>query len=473
MISDSPENSWWHAPTVPANYRLTSRISLPGSKSLTARWMILAATGSEPVELYGALKSQDTFVMAEALTTLGAQVKWNAHSCIIYPLPRTESGHIRIRGNISIHAHQAGTVMRFILPLAAMATGKVTIECATNARHRPISGLVRALTDLGVTITSPSTTGVNFPLTIEAHGPITGGRLTLDSGASSQFLSALLLSAPLMENGLVIDLSPQQLPSAPHVAMTVDVMRQAGHTVVVDNNSWSVLPTKPNPRPIGDLKTASAAQPPSAQRKSVHTGYGQRIDIEPDLSNAGPFLGAAMVTGGEITIENWPQNSTQPGRAYLELLRMAGGKLHVQPTAAGSKLICHGPQTIKPLDVDMGDVGELVPTIAAICAFAPGRSFLRNIGHLRGHETDRLEALTATLNRVGVSAYTRGDTLVIDADPRKLHGGDLHSYADHRMATCGAILGLGIAGVRVDNIEATAKTFPQFATMWQTMITNG
>lgn len=178
-----------------------------------------------------------------------------------------------------------------------------------------------------------------------------------------------------------------------------------------------------------------------------------------------------MVTGTTITIDNWPQHSTQPGRAYLDLLRMAGGQLEVVTTPAGNELVCRGLHEIQPLDVDMSDVGELVPTIAAICAFASGQSTLRNIGHLRGHETDRLAALTATLTRVGVQAHATSDALVIDANPRALHAADLDSYADHRMATCGAILGLRIAGVRVGNMNATTKTFPHFIHMWESMIT--
>ncbi|QJC21339.1 3-phosphoshikimate 1-carboxyvinyltransferase [Arcanobacterium buesumense] len=451
MTSTLGNPTLWQAPTLPPYARLTSTIRLPGSKSLTARWMILAALARRTTRLVGALDSADTRTMAHALEQLGARVYWNLDACVIKPFPRTSTGKIIIRGGVRIHAGQAGTVMRFILPLAAMARGPVEIDCADNARHRPIDGLVTALRDLGVHITSTQPQSANgplaFPFVVHGKGHLAGGTVAVDAQASSQYISALLLAGALMENGLTVHLKHHLLPSTPHVNMSVEVLAECGISVVVGDHSWHVEPV-----PHADLILP------------------QTLTIEPDLSNAGPFLVAAMVSGGDVTIDNWPTQSNQPGMAYLDLLHQAGATF-TERTAG--KLTCRGPATIAPLSADMHDVGELVPSIAALCAYADGQSHLTNIGHLRGHETDRLHAITQTLAHVGIPAVATTDALIIQGNPRALHAGDLDSYADHRMATCGAILGLRVPGIRVANMEATAKTFPQFVSMWETMVMNG
>ncbi|WP_253282172.1 3-phosphoshikimate 1-carboxyvinyltransferase [Arcanobacterium phocae] len=446
-ISECRDVAWWQAPALPPSAHMSSTVRLPGSKSLTARWMLLAAISTQTTRLIGALDSADTRAMGRALAQLGARVHWNLDACVIKPFPRSDTGQLIIRGGVHIKAGQSGTVMRFILPLAAMAHGTATVDCADNARHRPISGLVTALGELGVSIASQPANRSGFPLTIHGRGQLLGGTVTVDARASSQYISALLLAAPFMKNGLTIHLAHHELPSAPHVEMTVRVLQSCGIDVVANDGSWAI-------------------QPPDSSRITLP----HDVTIEPDLSNAGPFLAAAMVAGGTVTIENWPAYSQQPGMAYLALLHRAGATFAEK---SPGNLTCHGPATIRPLSVDMHDVGELVPTIAAICAFADGQSRLSNIGHLRGHETDRLQAITKELTKLGISATTTADDLIINGHPRALHGADLNSYADHRMATFGAILGLRVPGIRVANMETTAKTFPQFVSMWETMVTNG
>ncbi|QOR46079.1 3-phosphoshikimate 1-carboxyvinyltransferase [Trueperella pecoris] len=415
----------WLAPT---SGPVDATISIPGSKSLTNRYLVLAALGGSRVRIHNPLIARDTELMAQALRTLGASVTRDAASWIVEPGP--------IRGG-RVECGLAGTVMRFIPPIAALASEPVVLDGDPAARLRPMNAIVEGLRGLGVRVDAADRDGSPvLPVTINGQGLLAGGRLDIDASASSQFVSALLLAGPLMTEGLDLRHVGARLPSQPHIDMTIDVLRTAGIDVeqVAGQHRWLVRPGVP--------------QLPE-------------LTVEPDLSNAGAFLAAAMVTGGTVRIPGWPQRTTQPGDSYRHIFVAMGGRAWLE----GDTLHLHGPQAILPYDADMCDVGELVPTVAAVAAFAEGTSRLRNIGQLRGHETDRLSAIVNELAKVGISARVEGDDLVVDG-ARPCAGATIDSYDDHRMATFGAILGLRLPGTHVINIETTAKTLPEFVPLW-------
>lgn len=414
----------WSAPTTSDAVRAT--VPVPGSKSITNRALVLAALADGPSTLRTPLRSRDTELMASALRALGAGVHDRTDGTW-----RVEPA--ALRGPAEVECGLAGTVMRFVPPVAALAEGRVSFDGDPRARERPLDTVLDALRAVGAEIT-----GNALPFELHGTGKLTGGRVTIDASASSQFVSGLLLSAARFEQGLTVVHQGPPVPSLPHIDMTVSMLRDAGVEVADDKpDSWHVAP--------GPIRALD-------------------LEIEPDLSNATPFLAAAAVTAGEVTVPGWPQHTTQAGDAFRDIL--AGMGAVVELDAAG--LTVRGPHQLQPIDIDLHDVGELTPTVAALAALATGRSRLRGIAHLRGHETDRLAALQREINALGGAVEQTDDGLLID--PRPLNAGTWHSYADHRMATAGAILGLRIRGVRVEDIATTAKTIPDFPGMWSAML---
>ncbi len=419
----------WTAPCAPTPVRATVRV--PGSKSQTNRALVLsalAAAGGGVSTIGGALRSRDTDLMIGALRTLGLRLDGSASEL-------TVSGQISPAVGARIDTGLAGTVLRFVPPLAALGTVPVIFDGDQQARARPIAPLLDALRGLGVNVD-----GDGLPFEVHGSGSVTGGSVDIDASASSQFVSGLLLSAASFTEGLVVRHTGSALPSAPHIAMTVAMLRQVG--VDVDDstvNRWQVRPG------------AVAAR---------------HWDVEPDLSNAFPFLAAAVVSGGRVRITGWPAASIQPADAILDILR----QLNSIVTRNDSYLEVRGPQIYGGFEVDLRDVGELTPAVAALAALAVPRSVsqLTGIAHLRGHETDRLAALSAEINRLGGDCRETHDGLVITATP--LRPGVWRSYADHRMAMAGAIVGLRVAGVEVDDIATTAKTLPEFPKLWAEMV---
>ncbi|HUO40547.1 MAG TPA: 3-phosphoshikimate 1-carboxyvinyltransferase [Mycobacterium sp.] len=420
------------APTIPAPVDAT--VALPGSKSQTNRALVLAALaaaqGSGPSTISGALRSRDTDLMIGALRVLGITVDGEATELAI-------SGHIQPGRGARVDCGLAGTVLRFVPPLAALATAAVTFDGDEQARARPITPLLDALRTLGVAVD-----GAGLPFVVHGHGRVAGGTVAIDASGSSQFVSGLLLSGAAFEDGLTVAHTGSTLPSGPHIAMTVAMLREAG--VAVDDtepNRWRVRPG------------------PLAARRWI---------VEPDLSNAVPFLAAAVVTSGVVRIQGWPAVSVQPAARILDILRSVGCK--VSRSQAGLEV--RGPAEFGGIDADLGDVGELTPAVAALAALAtPGSvSRLTGVAHLRGHETDRLAALSAEINGLGGRCEQTPDGLVITAEP--LHAGTWHSYADHRMAMAGAIVGLRVPGVVVDDIATTAKTLPEFPGLWAEMLSD-
>jgi 3-phosphoshikimate 1-carboxyvinyltransferase len=401
-------------------------VAVPGSKSITNRALLLAALADAPSVLHRPLRSRDTDLMAAALRALGADIA------------ETPNGDWQVtphelHGPTGIDCGLAGTVMRFVPPAAVVANGEIAFDGDEQARKRPMGTVLDALRALGADIT-----GDTLPFTVHGTGALTGGAVTIDASASSQFVSGLLLSGARYTNGVTVHHDGKPVPSMPHIEMTVAMLREAG--VEVDDgeaNTWRVLPG-----PIA----------------------GRDWDIEPDLSNATPFLAAAAVTGGSITVTGWPSTTTQPGDGIRAILTEMGATV----TLDENGLTVTGGGTLSGVDSDLHDIGELTPTIAALAVFADSPSRLRGIAHLRGHETDRLAALVTEIRAIGGDAEETEDGLLIR--PHPLHGGGWRAYADHRMATAGAIIGLVVPGIAIDDIATTSKTLPDFPGMWRRML---
>ena len=412
-------------------------VVIPGSKSVTNRALILAAQADSPSILRRPLVSRDSELMVAGLRALGVgieeknvttngveELQW-----VITPAP--------LRGGVKIDVGNAGTVMRFLPPLAALATGDVAFDGDPRSYERPLGPVIKALEELGISIEHDGR--YSLPLKLHGTGKIPGGALTIDASASSQFLSALLLVAPSFENGIVATHKGGQLPSMPHIEMTVDMLRSFGAQIEVNTaaQSWSVK--------SGKL-------------------HGQELVIEPDLSNAAPFLSLAMVCGGSVTIADWPQTTTQPGDQLRSIFTQMGAKISMDQRG----LTLTGTGVIHGIDIDLHDVGELTPSIAAVAALADSPSHLRGIAHLRLHETDRLAALTREINALGGDVVEEESALHIT--PAPLHGGVFHTYDDHRLATAGAVLGLVVPGIEVENIATTRKTLPDFPSLWSSLL---
>lgn len=403
-------------------------VTLPGSKSITNRALILAALADGPSTITGALRSRDTNLMIAALCALGTRIEGDGDTLSVTPAAL---------GGGTVDCGLAGTVMRFLPPVAALASGDVALYGDEQARIRPLRTILDALRSLGTDID-----GDALPFTVHGTGALRGGTVTIDASGSSQFVSGLLLSAARFEEGLVVHHDGKALPSMPHIEMTVEMLRRA------------------------DVRVQAPADNRKAQTWTVEHGPIRAVnwEVEPDLSNATPFLAAAAVTGGEVSIPHWPRLTTQPGDVIREILVRMGAEARI----FDGVLTVHGPDRLAGIDIDLHDVGELTPTVAALAALADSPSRLRGIAHLRGHETDRLAALSTEINRLGGRVTETEDGLEIV--PAELHGGKWHSYADHRMATAGAILGLRLPGVEIEDIGTTAKTLPNFVSLWERML---
>lgn len=427
----------WPAP-FRGDKKVSARVVIPGSKSVTNRALILAAQAKSPSLLKRPLISRDTELMVAGLRAMGVSIKETDSAWEITPAP--------LRGPAKVDVGNAGTVMRFLPPLSALAQGDISFDGDPRSYERPLGPVIAALEDLGIEIEHGGR--YSLPMVVKSKGEIPGGALTIDASASSQFLSALLLIAPSTRDGIIATHKGGPLPSMPHIDMTVQMLRDFGAEVTVDKsaNSWSV--------------SAGALQ-------------GQDLVIEPDLSNAAPFLSIAMVCGGSITIADWPEVTTQPGDQLREILTAMGATISRNQDKNKGGLTITGGESIHGIDIDLHDVGELTPAIAALAALADSPSHLRGIGHLRLHETDRLAALTREINSLGGNVVEDETSLHITPHGvmgKGLHGGTFHTYEDHRLATAGAVIGLVVPGVEIENVATTRKTLPDFPGLWQSLV---
>ncbi|MGH3660254.1 MAG: 3-phosphoshikimate 1-carboxyvinyltransferase [Micromonosporaceae bacterium] len=417
----------WAAPR--AHDPVNAIVRLPGSKSITARALILGAASVGASTLRRPLAARDTGLMAAGLRALGVHVSTvDPDLWVVRPGP--------MRGPAEIDVGVAGTVMRFLPPLAALADGPVSFDGDRRARRRPMGPLIEALRRIGVDIDTPR--AGSLPFTVRAKGEVRGGEVTMDASSSSQLISGLLLAAPDFDQGLVVRHEGAPLPRAPHIRMTVSMLRAVG--AGVDDSTpdvWAVAP--------GRIA-------------------GRGWTIEPDLSNAAPFFAAALVTGGRVAISGWPAQTAQPGNALELLFAAMGARL----SQSASALTVRGEGRIRGIDADLSAVSELVPVIAALCALADSPSTLHGLGHLRSHESDWLSALAQQLENLGAGVAETRHALMIT--PRPLRGGVFATYQDHRLATAAAVLGLVVDGVVVSDVGCTAKTLPGFTTLWRQML---
>ncbi|HTY70910.1 MAG TPA: 3-phosphoshikimate 1-carboxyvinyltransferase [Actinomycetes bacterium] len=414
----------WAAPV--AEGPVDAVVTLPGSKSVTNRALVLAALADSASLIRHPLRARDTELMAEGLRRMGAEVEGESAWAV---QPRRMHG-------ADVDCGLAGTVMRFLPVVAGLADSDVRFDGDPRSHERPMGPLVDALRTLGVEVDDDGRGAL--PLTVRGRGFVKGGTVTLDASASSQFVSALLLVGPRFDEGLEVRHQGPPMPSAPHVRMSVSMLRAAGGVVDDDTpDVWRVAP--------GRL-------------------VGRDLDVEPDLSNAAPFLAAALVTGGRVTIPGWPSGTSQAGDALRELLASMGAKV----SWGADGLTVSGTGSVAGIDADLHDVGELTPTLVALAVLASSPSRLRGIAHLRGHETDRLTALAEAFGGLGAEVRASEDGL--EVRPRPLHGGPFPTYDDHRIATAGAVVGLVVPGVQVVDVATTAKTLPGFVDLWLHML---
>ena len=416
----------WRAP-YRGNLPVKATLTIPGSKSVTNRALILAALCDSPSVLRRPLHSRDSALMIAGLKAIGVGIETAANGDLtITPAP--------LFGPASVDVGNAGTVMRFLPPVAAMAKGIIHFDGDARSHERPLGPVIKALEALGVSIEHGGR--YSLPMTINANGQLRGGTVEVDATLSSQFISALLLVAPATKEGVTVKHVGTSLPSLPHIEMTIAMLREKGVEVVIGDNEWTVKPA---------------------------IMHGADSVIEPDLSNAAPFMGAAMISGGTVVIRDWPRSTTQPGDDLRDIFTQMGAHVEFQ----GDDLAITGG-AIHGIDIDLHDVGELTPSIAALCVFADSPSYLRGIAHLRTHETDRLAALATEINNLGGEVIEEPSALRII--PKPLHAGTFHTYDDHRLATAGAMIGLRIDGIDVENIETTRKTLPDFPGAWAELL---
>jgi 3-phosphoshikimate 1-carboxyvinyltransferase len=424
------ESGRWRAPVAQGPVRATLR--LPGSKSISNRALMLAALSDSPAALRGVLKARDTSLAIAALRVLGCSLEEYGTDLAV------SSGSIAAGSSVSVDVGNAGTVMRFLPAVAALSAASVAFDGDPRARERPIGALLGALRTLGVSIDDGGRGAL--PFTIDGSGSVRGGAVTLDASGSSQLVSGLLLAAARFDLGIEVHHQGPPVPSLPHIEMTVRMIAGAGAEVEVGAGErpdfWRVRPGRLD---LGDFT------------------------VEPDLSNAGPFLAAALVTGGSVTIKDWPSDSLQPAGAILDVLTRMGGAVSSGPEG----LTVTGSGVINPIVADLRDVPELCLPLTSVAALASGPSTFTGVGHTRLQETDRLAAITKEINALGGDVTELPDSLTIRPRPLRAEPGHVfESYDDHRMVMAAAVLGLAVPGIEVTNVATVGKTFPDFTALW-------
>ena len=417
----------WSAPTPVA--MINAVCPVPGSKSESNRALVLGALGDGPSRLSGVLEARDTELMIAGLRHLGVRIQLDHDEAVVTPPEHFVPA--------KIDCGLAGTVARFLPPLAALSGGECSFFGDPKMSERPIAPLLDGLRQLGASCSSE-----HVPFSISAPDGLTGREVRIDSSGSSQFISGLLLSAARFPNGLVLHHVGDSVPSLPHIEMSVSMLAQRGVRVSNSGMTWTVEP-------------------------GTISSLDQRI--EPDLSNAAAFLLAGVITGGRVTVPAWPSKTTQPGDLIRGVLDKVGA--HSELTKDG--LSAWSSEDLSGVDLDMSSASELTPVVAALAVFCNGTTRITGVGHIRGHETNRIEAIVDELNAIGVTASELADGIQIEGigshgslSPRR----PFKTYADHRMVHLGALLALKCSNLEVEDPKAASKTMPDFVERWTKMV---
>jgi len=427
----------WRSPV--AHKPVRARVRLPGSKSITNRALVLAALSDSPSVIRGPLQARDTRLAAAALRALGWSVSESSSGTELAVSPGSP-----VSGTVPVDVGNAGTVMRFLPAVAALTTAAAEFDGDPRARERPVGALLGALRALGAHVDDGGRGAL--PFIVRGRGAVRGGTVTLDASGSSQLVSGLLLAAPRFELGAQVCHEGPPVPSLPHIDMTVRMLNSCGAEVAVGDgsrpSSWRVLPVRAGRFNLGDFT------------------------VEPDLSNAGPFLAAALVTGGSVTVPDWPHDSLQPADAILDVLTRMGARCSLGPDG----LTVTGTGTISGIEADLRDIPELCLPLTSVAALASGPSVFTGVGHTRAQETDRLAAIAKEINALGGDITERPDGMEIRPRPLRAAGHAFESYDDHRMVMAAAVLGLAVPGIEVANVATVGKTFPDFTALWSEMV---
>ncbi|WP_020468591.1 3-phosphoshikimate 1-carboxyvinyltransferase [Zavarzinella formosa] len=407
---------------------LNVTVDVPGSKSLTNRAMVLAAM-SPRCTLTGALQSEDTEVMIDCLRRLGWQVTeaWGKQEVTVERIDANHDSKIP-KTNAELFVGNSGTTIRFLTAMLALGNGHYRLDGIPRMRERPIGDLLDGLTQLGVNARSEADTGCP-PVVLEAHG-LKGGRVSVRADKSSQFLSGLLLALPFAEADTEVTITGP-LVSEPYIAMTLSLLRQCGLSVEVQDGGRTY-------------------RVPGRQ-----TFIGGSIAIEPDASSASYWFAAAAITGGRVTVSNLTRESLQGDVAFVDCLEKMGCRVEV----CDQGITIHG-RPLHGIDVDMNAISDTVMTLGVIAVFATGPTTIRNVGHIRHKETDRLSALATELRRLGIGVEETEDSITINPGP--VRPAAVETYNDHRMAMSLALAGLKSPGVTVKNPGCVVKTYPGF-----------
>jgi 3-phosphoshikimate 1-carboxyvinyltransferase len=451
MHADADQDRTWAAPA--AAGPVSARVRLPASKSITNRALVLAALSDRPASIANPLRARDTLLAVNALRAMGTQITEGDQGRESPPGWQVTSGQPPAGSRVSVDVGNAGTVMRFLPAVAALTSAAVHFDGDARARQRPVGPILGALRELGADIDDGGRGAA--PFTVLGRGAVRGGTVTLDASGSSQLISGVLLAAPRFDEGIEIRHEGPPVPSAPHIAMTVRMLRAAGAEVTERRSHTAAGPGEP------------AGRPDTWRVRPGRLSLGS-VTVEPDLSNAGPFLAAALVTGGTITVPGWPPESLQAAEQILDVLTRMGARCDLGTDG----LTVSGTGRIRGLVADLRDVNELAPVLTAVAAVAESPSVLTGLAHTRGHETDRLAALAKEINALGGDITELPDGLRIRPRPLRAQaaGRPFGSYDDHRMVMAAAVLGLAVPGVRVDNPETVGKTFPGFIDVWARML---
>ena len=411
---------------VPLTKPPVASVRVPGSKSITNRALVLAALAGDsfPGDLWGVLRSEDTEVMIEALRNLGftVETEWRKNFVRVY---RGENDLIPAK-QADLFVANSGTSMRFLTALVSLGHGRYRLDGVPRMRQRPIGDLLAALNQLGVRAWSENDNGCP-PVIVEADW-LAGGHARVRGDISSQFLSGLLMVAPFARNDVILEVEGP-LISEPYVSMTVAMMRRWGAKISVKDRAFHV----------------------TASREYRLCEY----QIEPDASAASYFWAAAAIAGGEVCVEGLTTQSLQGDVRFVDVLERMGARIERETTRIG----VHGAPLLG-IDIDMNDISDTVMTLAAVACFAEGPTTIRNVAHIRHKETDRLAALATELRRLGAEVAEFADGLTIT--PKPLHGAEVETYNDHRMAMSLALIGLRVPGVVIKNPGCVAKTYPAF-----------